>query len=53
MKIDNVDRKILKLLSQDSEIPQVDLAKRLGISQPAVSSRINKLRKTGVLICVT
>ncbi len=48
-KIDNVDRKILKLLSQDSEIPQIDLAKRLGISQPAVSSRINKLKKTGAL----
>ena len=48
-KIDNVDRKILKLLSQDSEIPQIDLAKRLGISQPAVSSRITKLKKTGTL----
>ncbi len=53
MKIDNVDRKILKLLSQDSEISQVDLAKHLGISQPAVSSRINKLKKTGALTYLT
>ncbi len=48
-KIDNVDRKILKLLSQDPEIPQTDLAHRLEISQPAVSSRIYKLKKTGML----
>ncbi len=52
-KIDVVDRKILKLLSQDSEISQVDLAKHLGISQPAVSSRINKLKKTGALTYLT
>jgi len=49
VKIDDVDRKLLKLLSQDPEIPQIDLAKRLGISQPAVSSRIYKLKKTGTL----
>jgi Lrp/AsnC family leucine-responsive transcriptional regulator len=53
VKIDNVDRKMLKLLSQDSEIPQIDLAKRIGISQPAVSSRINKLKKTGALTYLT
>ena len=47
--MDDVGRKILKLLSQDPEISQVDLARRLGISQPAVSSRIYKLKKTGML----
>jgi len=49
VKIDDADRRILKLLSQDPEIPQIDLAKRLGISQPAISSRIYKLKKMGML----
>jgi len=49
VKIDDADKKILKMLSQDPEISQIDLAKRLGISQPAISSRIYKLKKTGML----
>jgi len=47
--IDDIDRKILHLLSQNSEISQIDIAERLGISQPAVSARIRKLKETGVL----
>jgi len=49
IKIDDADRIILKLLSQDPEISQTDLAEHLGISQPAISSRIYKLKKAGVL----
>ena len=49
VKIDDADKKILKMLSQDPEISQIDLAERLGISQPAVSSRIDKLKKAGML----
>jgi Lrp/AsnC family leucine-responsive transcriptional regulator len=47
--IDDVDKKILHLLSQNPEVSQVDIAERLGISQPAVSARIHKLKETGVL----
>jgi len=47
--IDDVDRKILHLLSENPELSQVDLAEQLKISQPGVSARIHKLKKTGVL----
>jgi Lrp/AsnC family leucine-responsive transcriptional regulator len=47
--IDDVDKKILHLLSQNPEVSQVDIAERLGVSQPAVSARIRKLKETGVL----
>jgi DNA-binding Lrp family transcriptional regulator len=47
--IDDVDRKILHLLSEKPELSQVDLAEQLKISQPGISARIHKLKKTGVL----
>ena len=47
--IDDIDKKILHLLSQNPEVSQVDLAEHLKISQPAVSLRIRKLKETGVL----
>ena len=43
-EIDDVDRRILHLLSENPEISQTDVAERLKISQPAVSARINKLK---------
>lgn len=48
-EIDDVDRRILHLLSENPEISQTDVAERLKISQPAVSARINKLKEKGVL----
>ena len=52
-EIDDVDKKILHLLSQNPEIPQVDIAEHLKISQPAVSARIHKLKEAGVLAHLT
>jgi len=51
-KLDNVDRKIMSLLSQNPEVSQVELAKQLKVSQPAVSSRIHKLEEKGALAYV-
>jgi len=48
-EIDDIDKKILQLLSQNPEISQIDLAEHLKISQPAVSARIHKLKEAGVL----
>jgi len=48
--IDETDKKILYLLSQNPEISQIELSQHLKISQPAVSSRIQKLKETGILI---
>jgi len=48
-KLDDVDRKIMSLLSQNPEVSQVELAKQLKISQPAVSFRIRRLEEKGAL----
>jgi len=48
-KIDDVDKKILCLLSQDPQASQAELSTRLKISQPAVSARIRKLEEKGTL----
>jgi len=48
-EINDIDKKILHLLSQNPEISQIDLAEQLKISQPAVSARIHKLKEAGAL----
>lgn len=48
-EIDETDRKILSILSGEPELSQIELSKRLNISQPAVSARIHKLEEKGVL----
>lgn len=48
-KLDDNDRKILRLLSQEPEISQANLSEQLKISQPAVSARIRKLQEKGAL----
>lgn len=47
--IDEVDRKILSLLSENPEISQAELSENLKISQPAVSARVRKLEERGAL----
>ena len=48
-KLDDMDKKIMSLLSQDPDVSQGELAKQLKISQPAVSARIRKLEEKGAL----
>jgi DNA-binding Lrp family transcriptional regulator len=48
-KIDEIDKKILCMLYQDPQVSHTELAKRLKVSQPAVSARMHKLEKEGVL----
>jgi Lrp/AsnC family leucine-responsive transcriptional regulator len=47
--VDETDRKILFMLSEDPKLSQAEISERLGISQPAVSARMRKLEETGVL----
>ena len=47
--IDEIDKQILRSLSEHPEFSQVELSERLKISQPAVSARLHKLKETGVL----
>jgi DNA-binding Lrp family transcriptional regulator len=48
-KLDDMDKKIMSLLSQDPDVSQAELSKQLKISQPAVSARIRKLEEKGAL----
>jgi len=48
-KIDETDWKILVELGKNSRVPAVEIARKTGISADAVSSRIRKLEKSGVI----
>ena len=47
--MDELDRKILTLLSQNARMPVKDIAERISLTSPAVSSRIHKLENEGVI----
>jgi len=49
LSIDETDRRILSLLSENPNISQAELSDHLKISQPAVSLRMRKLEEKGVL----
>jgi Lrp/AsnC family leucine-responsive transcriptional regulator len=47
--MDNIDRKILYLLQANARTPLKYLANKVFLSSPAVSARIDKLEKEGVI----
>lgn len=47
--LDETDREILRLLLADARRPYSDIADRVGLSAPAVSDRVDRLRELGVL----
>ena len=49
MQIDEIDRKILSLLMQDSKIPYTEIAKQIHVSGGTVHVRMNKLTKMGIV----
>lgn len=49
MKLDEKDRLIVKLLSEDARMPVSDLAKRVGLSGPSTGERIRRLENNGVI----
>ncbi|MBL0375455.1 Lrp/AsnC family transcriptional regulator [Rhizobium sp. KVB221] len=48
--LDRIDRKLLNLLQQSSQVSVQQLADKVGISQPACHRRIRRLRDNGVII---
>ncbi len=48
-QLDNTDRAILSELQQDSSISNVELARRVSLSPPAVHSRIKRLEELGFI----
>ncbi|PWF24240.1 Lrp/AsnC family transcriptional regulator [Corticimicrobacter populi] len=48
-KLDDVDRRILGILAQDSSRSYVDLGQELHLSAPAVHDRVKRLKRDGVI----
>jgi len=47
--MDKIDRKIIDILQHDARAPLKEVADRVFLSSPAVSARITRLEKAGVL----
>ncbi|GBQ71380.1 transcriptional regulator [Ameyamaea chiangmaiensis NBRC 103196] len=47
--IDDIDRKILKILQKDGRITNVDLARRINLSAAATYERVRRLQADGVI----
>lgn len=47
--LDHTDLEILKRLLQDGRAPAAQIAEQVGLSRPAVSERIEKLEREGVI----
>ncbi len=47
--MDDADRRILKLLQRDGRATNVELAKRVNLSQAATLERVRRLRRDGVI----
>jgi DNA-binding Lrp family transcriptional regulator/YHS domain-containing protein len=47
--LDDTDREILRLLLEDARRPYADIAEHVGLSPPAVSDRVDRLRELGVI----
>lgn len=47
--IDDLDRRILQILTRDGRTPYTTLARELGISEAGVRQRVTRLQKSGVL----
>ena len=49
-KIDNLDRKILSILSKNARIPFKDVAAECGVSRAAIHQRVQHLIEGGIII---
>src|SRR5687768_6036071 len=47
--MDLTDHQLLQLLQEDGRATQLELARKVGLSQPAVAERIRKLEDRGIL----
>ncbi len=49
MSIDEIDRKILEILVDNSRTPYNDIARKIGLSDVAIIKRVKKLERLGVI----
>ena len=49
VKIDGIDKKILRYLMEDARKPILEIARNIGISGAAIHQRLRKLESSGLL----
>ena len=49
LKIDGIDKKILRFLMEDARKPVLDIARNIGISGAAIHQRLRKLEASGLI----
>lgn len=49
MHIDNLDRKILSILTKDARIPFLEVARECNVSGAAIHQRVQRLTKLGII----
>ncbi|HET7522172.1 MAG TPA: Lrp/AsnC family transcriptional regulator [Bacillales bacterium] len=49
MKLDDIDRKLLQLLTENGRISYVELAKQVNLSSVAVRDRVSQLMEEGII----
>ena len=47
--MDATDKKIIKILQENARIPMKDIAEKVSLSSPAVSTRLAKLERDGIV----
>ena len=47
--MDDLDHKIVQLLAENARMPVKDIAQRVSLTSPAVSSRIHRLEQEGII----
>lgn len=53
IKLDDIDRRIIEILKNNSRIKYTVLARKLGLTEGTIRRRINKLVKNGIIKCFT
>jgi len=48
-ELDEVDKRIIEMLQEDSRKPFVEIAKELDVSDPTIHARVKKLQEAGVI----
>lgn len=49
VKIDGIDKKILRFLMEDARTPVLEIARNIGISGAAIHQRLRKLESSGIM----
>ncbi|WP_229836275.1 Lrp/AsnC family transcriptional regulator, partial [Dactylosporangium sucinum] len=47
--MDQIDRQLIDLLRDNARLPYAELARKVGLSAPAVHERVGKLEASGVI----